>query len=64
MCWCNPSLRTPCCGSINCYPPKAYTLEEQKLRSMLKECTILLIQGTEDSCKDLVNTINKYLEEK
>lgn len=20
MCWCNPSVRTPHCGGINCYP--------------------------------------------
>lgn len=22
MCWCNPSIRTPQCRSINCVPPK------------------------------------------
>lgn len=21
MCWCNPSIRTPCCGSSDCHPP-------------------------------------------
>lgn len=20
MCYCNPSLRTPCCGGVNCHP--------------------------------------------
>ncbi len=20
MCWCNPNLRTPCCGKIDCIP--------------------------------------------
>jgi hypothetical protein len=21
MCWCNPNIRTPCCGGPNCHPP-------------------------------------------
>lgn len=23
MCWCTPSIRTPCCGGPNCHPPQA-----------------------------------------
>ncbi len=67
MCWCNPSVRTPCCGGISCHPPKTevpkmYTLEEQRLRAMLKECSILLTQGTEEHCFNLADKIEKYLE--
>ena len=63
MCWCNPSIRTPKCRNIHCVPPKAYTLEEQRSRAMLKECVILLTHGTEEHCFNLASEIETYLEE-
>ncbi|MCP3685043.1 MAG: hypothetical protein GY861_20470 [bacterium] len=86
MCWCNPKLRTPCCGSIDCVPTKSSkisnnTILEQSqlalwqsycdkkmecevLRDMLKDCSVLLVQGTEEHCTQLADQINKYLQEK
>jgi hypothetical protein len=27
MCWCNPNLRTPCCGAPDCHPPEDRALQ-------------------------------------
>lgn len=31
MCWCNPSLRTPCCGGISCHPCSSNISNNTKL---------------------------------
>jgi hypothetical protein len=31
MCWCNPSLRTPCCGGIDCHPPESCSEDENNV---------------------------------
>lgn len=28
MCWCTPSIRTPCCGKPKCVPPQKTILEQ------------------------------------
>lgn len=32
MCWCNPSLRTPCCGGITCHPSSSNIANSTKLK--------------------------------
>lgn len=31
MCWCNPSIRTFCCGGPNCHPPRGIAVERLKI---------------------------------
>lgn len=44
----------------------AYTDKKQEvevLRDMLKECEVLLTQGTEEHCLSMAHTINRYFKE-
>lgn len=34
MCWCNPNIRTPDCGKLECHPPEVP--DRQKVRSTFK----------------------------
>ena len=36
MCWCNPNLRTPCCGKPDCNPPQHFKTKYEGL-SKVKE---------------------------
>ena len=36
MCWCNPNLRTPCCGKPDCNPPQHFKTKYEEL-SKVKE---------------------------
>ena len=36
MCWCNPNLRTPCCGKPDCNPPQHFKTKYEEV-SKLKE---------------------------
>ena len=36
MCWCNPNLRTPCCGKPDCNPPQYFKTKYKEL-SKVKE---------------------------
>lgn len=85
-----PSLRTPCCGRMDCVPPIKTTIsnstefsqeilknsslslwqsycdkkmENEYLKDLLKEASILLTEGTEEHCKQLADRINNYLKE-
>tara|TARA_Y100000588_G_scaffold170332_1_gene184145 strand:- start:10989 stop:11339 length:351 start_codon:yes stop_codon:yes gene_type:complete len=31
MCWCNPKLRTPCCGGMNCHPSSEQITKNAKI---------------------------------
>ena len=42
MCWCNPELRTPCCGGMNCVPPKDSNISNNTL---LKDSQLTLWQN-------------------
>lgn len=33
MCWCQPSLRTPCCGGINCHPSSEQITDNAKFNN-------------------------------
>ncbi len=47
MCWCNPSLRTPCCGGINCHPPTTTIDKSTVLAIINKHC-----EGTVETIDD------------
>lgn len=36
MCWCNPSLRAPCCGKPGCHPPREEGPTFTELRTVLR----------------------------
>ncbi len=33
MCWCTPSLRTPCCGALNCHPSSEQITDNAKFNN-------------------------------
>lgn len=36
MCWCNPNLRTICCGGVDCYPPNNSTISNSTILNIDK----------------------------
>ncbi len=42
MCWCDPNLRTPCCGKPDCHPPQnepvGFKVPLTELMSMRQSC--------------------------
>ena len=32
MCWCNPTLRTPCCGKPECHTPQYFEIKYKELQ--------------------------------
>ncbi len=39
MCWCNPEIRTPNCGKIQCYPPRGYMENQLKAMGLSPDAT-------------------------
>ena len=31
MCWCNPALRTSCCGGVDCHPPQSSQITNETI---------------------------------
>ena len=59
MCWCNKNLRTPCCGGINCQPPKGVTVSNE---TILKDSQLALWQSYTDKkqeCENLQEIISQ-----
>ncbi len=36
MCWCNKNLRTPCCGGVDCVPPKGSVISNNTIPNLSK----------------------------
>jgi hypothetical protein len=45
MCWCNPSIRTPNCGSPGCHPPQEIKIDTHSLSTKAVLGKIFLIDG-------------------
>ena len=59
MCWCNPNLRTPCCGEIGCHPPEGVLISNE---TIMKDSQLALWQNYTDKkqeCERLYEIINK-----
>ena len=58
MCYCNPSLRTPCCGGVDCHPP----VETSSKDTILKNSQLQLWMSYTDKkqeCEMLRDMLNK-----
>ncbi|AUR86261.1 hypothetical protein NVP1084O_054 [Vibrio phage 1.084.O._10N.261.49.F5] len=63
MCWCNPNLRTPCCGNIDCIPPRALSYEEKQLDNLLEQVLYYTNKKFEGKYYKLNEAINNFRKE-
>lgn len=53
MCWCNPSIRTPNCGGIACYPPEGTVVHD--LRQRIPPHAKSVLEEVQEATKDMIN---------
>ena len=60
MCWCNKSIRTPCCGMVGCHPPVDGNLISEE--TIMQNSQLQLWQSYTDKkqeCERLYEIIDK-----
>lgn len=62
MCWCTPSLRTPCCGRMDCVPPIKTTISNNTKFKKDKKMTLEDIKQNELAQK-WIETQRPYTKE-
>lgn len=62
MCWCNPSLRTPCCGKVGCVPKPKVDDKRQVIQNFLNMVN-METQGKGGDLTKLEQLLDEYFDE-
>ena len=62
MCWCNPNIRTPYCGSLNCVPPNPSVITNQTIQKGSQEVLWTNYCEMKAKCEDFKEKFENTLE--